>query len=188
MTIGRTKQPFYIRATDPKFGRFVHHSDYAGLKGIVLEGALRRCKRKPGICLTTDPGRFTSPLPMLAPATMDGFVEFPVGSLVKDGYAIPCLYATHDPFVVERAREAGHVVYPGEAALPPEYRYVRRFVTRRDLFVSENEWFVLDEWLNLPDYKVYVRDNLRKRLVGAVRPAERELILSVREHEAYRGK
>lgn len=181
MLLGKAKM-FYIQSTPPQRGVFVHHSHYAGLAGIMQSEGLAASKTGRGtISLTTDPGRFLNHLPMFGGCMVDGFVEFQIDNLIEQGYAIPCVYRTHNPELVEWAKENGHPVFECDK-LPPEYKYVLRFVAHNEIFVRENEWAVLDKHLNMPDYKLYVRSRYYNRMLKRVRPHQKQFVFKLEDH------
>jgi len=184
--LGKRQPMFYIQSTPPKSGVFVHHSDFKGLRGILNAGALTGGKKNI-ISLTTDPGRFLSPLSMFGQVLVDGFIEFPVADLITEGYAIPALYRTYNPDLVEWVKKEGNIVFPAEG-LPIEYKWVKRFVCHSELLVRENEWSVLDKHLNLPDYKVYVHQKMHTKFLKGVRPHEKKNVFKLTDHPLWKER
>jgi hypothetical protein len=166
----RQLKQYYIQSSPPKYGNFIHHSYYAALSIIAMRGNLEEGK-KPwrGISLTTDPGRFLSPLPMLGlGSTVDGFVEFEAAPLIAANLVIPCLYRTGNIDLVDAARGKGHIVF-AEEEIPEKYKYVLRFVCKNDMFIHENEWLFLGPFLGLENFKVYIAPKMHKRFVNKMK-------------------
>ena len=162
------KEEYYIQSLPP--GDYLyHHSYYSGLKRIVHEGGLRADPRKRVISLTTDPGRFLSPLPFLMAVTVDGVVRIPYTSEVSQ-LAIPALYSTRNSTLVTEVQDRGYKVFLGKD-LPPEYRYIRQYVTHRDMFIDENEYAILMDYFSLPSGSVFFIDPRKiKRFKGSLPP------------------
>jgi len=167
---------YYIQSLPPKDGMFVHHSYFAQLKTIFKHGQLvsgwkpaSYGKPLPTISLTTDPGRFLSPLGMVGislGAQVDGFVEFSAQPLLDENLVVPCLYESTDEALIETVQKT-HTIFTIEN-LPVEYKFILRFVVHRDIFLSENEWVHLGMCLNIADYKVYIAAKQYKRFVNAI--------------------
>lgn len=157
---------YYIQSKPPTRGVFVHHACYTALKKITLNhGSLQEGKPYKGISLTTDPGRFISHIPGFA-STVDGFIEFPVENLIEENYVLPCLYRTTQE-IAEAAKGQGYTVFE---EVPPEYKYILRYVVHNDIFLGENEWVHLGPHLNLAwsDYKVYIARKFFKRFTNSI--------------------
>jgi len=139
---------WYIMSKPPKKPFLYHHSVYTGLKQIAHEWAIRASPDKHVVSLTTDPGRFLSPMPILAAVTIDGVIKMPFTEELQQ-IAIPALYITRSEELTNKAKELGYGVFTSEQ-LPPEYKYIMRFVTHGDMFVDENEYVVIAEHVNVP--------------------------------------
>lgn len=147
--LGLTGRPtWYIRSKPPVEPYLYHHATYTGLKRIAIRWAIEAPPGKDTISLTTDAGRFLSPLPILAMVTVDGVVKMPLTEELQR-LAIPALYRSHDQRQVDGARDLGYTVY-AEDEVPPEYRYIMRFVIHHPMFVGENEYTVIAKYLNVP--------------------------------------
>lgn len=166
------KEWYYIQSLPPK-NYLYHHSYYSGLKGIAQTWSIRVDPGKMTMSLTTDPGRYLSPLPFLTTALgglgVDGVVRIPYNEEMRR-IAVPCLYKTREVELVERARAMGYNVFT-EETLPVEYRYVRGWVTKNAMFVDENEYSVIGKYINLPSgSEVFVDPRKLKRLLSALGP------------------
>lgn len=165
MLLNKSKR-YLIQSTPPKNGVFIHHSSYSGLKHIV-QGCLKESKPYKGVSLTTDPGRFLNPLGSIGASifgsSVDGFVVFPAEELIKENMVIPCLYQSYDEDMIKEAEKRGFKIFTDET-LPPEYKYILRYVVHNDMFIGENEWRFHGEFLNLKNYKIYVVNRYYKRL------------------------
>lgn len=143
-----TKEPVYIQSKPPSKPFLYHHAIYSGLKLIAESWGIRASPGKQVISLTTDLGRFLSPMPILAAVTVDGVVKMPYSEELQR-LAIPCLYHTRSVHLVGVAERRGYKVFKAEE-IPPEYRYIMKFVTHGDIFVDENEYAVIATELSLP--------------------------------------
>lgn len=175
---------YYIQSKPPDLGLFFHCSLYAHLKKIAKEHfTLKEGKPYSGISLTIHPGRFSSHMPQLPfGGSMDGFIQMDSAPLIGD--VIPCLYRTSDEELLEQARKQSFQVF-AEENLPPEYKYVLRYVVKNAMFVNENEWLYLGQHLAPPvesNYNVYVKGRYYNRLVASVREYDRRRIHRLEEH------
>lgn len=142
------RESFYIMSKPPKKPFLYHHSIYGGLKQIANSWGIRASPSKRVVSLTTDPGRFLSPLPIIAAVTVDGVVKMPFTEELRE-VAIPALYMTHKEELADKAKELGYKVFTKEQ-LPSEYKYIMRFVTHGDMFIDENEYAVIADHVNVP--------------------------------------
>lgn len=158
---GRT-EPWFIKSKPPTGPYLYHHAHYLGLKKIAQRWAIDAPGDKQTISLTTDVGRYLSPLPIVVVVTVDGVVKVPLTEEVRE-IAIPALYRTYMQESVDKAEELGYDVYTRET-LPSEYRYILRFVVHHQMFLSENEYVVITRHLSLPmDSIIYVHPSKIKR-------------------------
>lgn len=165
--IQRREHYVYVQSLPPKRGMFVHHAPFSALMDIVNRGCLRAGKHYT-VSLTTDPGRYLSPLPLLG-VTVDGFVETPSDPLIQQNTVIPCLYRVFDEDALDAARRSGHNIFaPNE--VPPEYRYLLDWVVKNQIFLYENEWMVIGQGLTLGmDFKLYLHPKSYTRFVRSSR-------------------
>jgi len=166
------KEWYYIQSLPP-INYLYHHSYYSGLKGIAQTWAIRPAPGRLTTSLTTDPGRYLSPLPFLAGVLggigVEGVVRIPYDERMRR-LAIPCLYKTNEVELVEQARARNYSVFTDET-LPVEYRYIRQWVTQNAMFVNENEYAVIGKYLNLaPGSEVFIDPRKLKRLKTALGP------------------
>lgn len=176
------KPKFYVKSKLPSQPFLYHHAIYTGLKRIAERWAIEVPSDKQVISLTTDPGRYLSPLPILATiaSTVDGVVKIPLTDELRD-IAIPALYITRDQELIEKARGFGHEVY-AEDQLPPEYKYILKFVTHHAMFISENEYTVISKVLVLPEGSIiYIHPAKLKRFKAGLRPYSMTDIRSLEE-------
>ena len=164
------KEKYYIQSLPPH-GYLYHHSYYSGLKRIAQVWALEAGPGKLTISLTTEAGRYLSPLPFLSSVLggtgVDGVVRIPYDDTMRR-VAIPCLYGTKNRELVEQARARNYNVFT-EGALPVEYRYIERFVTHNDMFVNENEYTVIGQHLGLgPGTEIFIDPRRLKRLQASL--------------------
>jgi len=153
---------WYIKSKPPSTPYLYHHSTYSGLKRIAERWSIEAPPVKQTISLTTDPGRFLSPLPFIAAVTIDGVVKMPYDDTLQ-AIAIPALYRTHSAELVGEARSKTWEAYAKEE-LPPEYKYIMPFVVHGDMFIDENEYVVLARHLNAPVTSIiYVHPSKLKR-------------------------
>ncbi len=149
------KPVFYIQSRMPANGYLVHHSPYAGLKGIVQTGEIKESRPYKGISFSSVVGGFLNPLSNIGVqifgATVDGFITVPAADLIEQNLVVPCLYRTSDEDLVNAADKAGHKIF-GEAypLIPPEYKYIIPYVVHGEMFVDENEWMHFGPRLILP--------------------------------------
>ena len=161
------KEPIYIMSKSPTKPFLYHHSTYSSLKRITEMWTIMAKHGKGIISLTTDPGRFLSPVPFMSIITIDGLVEMPYTDKLRD-IAIPALYVTHETDTAQRARELGYNVYSKDQ-LPSEYKYIMKFVTHGRLFISENEYTVLADYLDLPsESTIYIHPKKLKRFKSSL--------------------
>lgn len=174
------KESLYIVSKPPKKPFLYHHSTYSGLKRIAEEWAIRASPGKHVVSLTTDPGRFLSPIPMLAAVTVDGVVKMPFTAELQE-VTIPALYRTHKQELADKAREIGYKVFTKEE-LPLEYKYIMRFVVHSDMFIDENEYVVIADYVNVPtNSTIYVDPKKLKRFKAGLRRFSMEDIRSLEE-------
>jgi hypothetical protein len=160
------KQIYYIQSKLPA-NYLYHHSYYASLKRIAQEWAIRAAAGKQAVSLTTDAGRFLSPMPMLSMITIDGVVRLPYTEELR-AVAIPAMYKTTNTTTVGRAKNKGFTVYD-EQSLPLEYKYVLRYVVHHEMFINENEYAVMAPHLNLTTgSEIFVHPGKLKRLKASV--------------------
>lgn len=153
---------WYVKSKPPEQPYLYHHAIYSGLKRIAVRWAIEAPPDKQTISLTTDVGRFLSPLPFVIAVTVDGVVRLPLTDELRSA-AIPALYVTYDQEFVDKARGLSYEVYAREQ-LPPEYKYILKFVTHHQMFISENEYVVIAKYLNLPvDSTIYIHPAKIKR-------------------------
>ncbi len=149
--LGLTDRPSWlIQSKPPREPYLYHHALYSGLKRIATRWAIEAPAGKNTISLTTDAGRYLSPLPPLAMfmPTVDGVVKMPFTEDLQR-VAIPALYRTHDQDQVDKARGKGFTVYT-EDGVPPEYQYIMAFVVHPFMFVDENEYTVIAPHVDMP--------------------------------------
>lgn len=139
---------YYIQSKPPVGPFLYHHAIYTSLKRIAIRWAIEAPAGKDVISLTTDAGRFLSPMPMFSFVTVDGVVKIPLTDEIKQ-VTVPALYHTHRKELVERARAKGYTVF-AENEVPPEYRYIMKWVSHSDMFVNENEYTAIGKSLYLP--------------------------------------
>lgn len=174
------KEPLYIMSRHPEKPFLYHHSTYTGLKRIAEEWAIRAPPGKHAVSLTTDPGRFLSPLPILAAVTIDGVIKMPFTAELQE-VTIPALYRTRSQELADKARELGYKVFTREE-LPPEYKYIMSFVVHSDLFVDENEYVVIADYVNVPtNSTIYVDPKKLKRFKAGLGRFAMEDIRSLEE-------
>lgn len=160
------RQIYYIQSKPPA-NYLYHSSGYAGLKGIAQSWAIRAPMGKQTVSLSTDPGRFMSPMPIFSMITVDGVVRIPYNEEMR-ALTVPALYRTYNSQRVEEARKKGYTVY-SEDAVPPEYKHIMKFVVHNDMFVNENEYTVIAPHVNLPvDSAVFVNPAKLKRLKASL--------------------
>jgi len=175
-----TPEPFYIMSKPPKEPFLYHHSHYTGLKRIADTWTLEAGRGKHTISLTTDPGRFLSPLPMLADVTIDGIIKMPLDNELSK-IAIPALYSTREVYTINRARELGYSVFSKDD-VPSEYKYIMRFVTHGVMFIDENEYTVIADRIGVPAYSViYVHPKKLKRFKSSLGKYSIENVRSLEE-------
>jgi hypothetical protein len=156
------KEPTYIMSKPPTKPFLYHHAIYSGLKLTAQSWGIRASVGKHTISLTTDPGRFLSPLPIIAAITIDGVVKMPFNEDLQR-QAIPCLYVTHNVHMIDAALRRDYRMFTTEQ-IPPEYRYIMKFVTHKDMFIDENEYVVITDGLSLPtDSVIYIHPAKLKR-------------------------
>lgn len=146
--VTRELPSWYIKSKPPTAPYLYHHAAYPGLKRIAERWAIEAPSDKQTISLTTDPGRFLSPLPFIIAITVDGVIKMPYDDPFQ-AIAIPALYQTHNEKLADEARSKSYEVFTKEE-LPPEYRYIMPFVVHKDVFVNENEYVVIAKYLNVP--------------------------------------
>lgn len=143
-----TEKPYYIQAKPPKENYLYHHSYYSALKEIANTHIIKAAKGKRVISLTTDVGRYLSPLPIVFAVTIDGVVRIPITEEIRQ-QAIPALYYTRNVKLIEEAKMRGYNVF-NDIPIPLEYKYVAKYVKHPDMFVDENEYAILTDALYLP--------------------------------------
>ena len=162
------KQIYYIQSRPPA-NYLYHSSHYAGLKGIAQSWGIRAPMGKQVVSFSTDPGRFMSPLPIFSMITIDGVVRIPYNEEMR-ALAIPALYKTHRLQLVKEAEGGGSTVF-AEDDVPPEYKYIMRFVVHNDMFVNENEYAVVAPHVDLPVGSVVFVDPAKlKRFKASLGP------------------
>lgn len=161
--LGFTDRPtWYIKSKPPSEPYLYHHAPYTGLKRVAVRWAIEAPASKNTISLTTEAGRFLSPLPFLAAVTVDGVIKMPLTEELQK-LAIPALYRSRDLKEVDKARDLGFTVYT-EDEVSPEYKYIMGFVVHPFVFVYENEYTVIARQLNVPTGSViYVHPAKLKR-------------------------
>lgn len=149
--LGLTDRPtWYIKSKPPSEPYLYHHALYSGLKRIAVRWAIEAPAGKNTISLTTDAGRYLSPLPILTGfmATVDGVVKMPLTEELQM-VAIPALYRTRDQEQVDKARDLGFAVYAIDE-VPPEYKYIMDLMVHHSMFVTENEYTVIAKHVDVP--------------------------------------
>lgn len=179
--LGLTGRPtWYIMSKPPAEPYLYHHATYTGLKRIAVRWAIEAPPSKDTISLTTDAGRFLSPLPILAVVTIDGVVRMPFTEELQR-LAIPALYQSRDQKQVDGARDFGYTVY-AEDEVPLEYKYIMKFVVHHSMFVGENEYAVIAKFLNVPvDSTIYIHPAKLKRFKAGLPSLAMEDIRSLEE-------
>ena len=162
------KEWYYIQSFPAK-DYLYHHSYYSALKDIARVWAIRSAPGKYSVSLTTDPGRYLSPLPIIVAVTVDGVVQIPYNEEVR-GVTIPCLYRTKKTQLVEEAKARGYGVFV-ESDLPLEYRYIMRWVVHNDMFVNENEHVAIGPHFSPPSESIiYVHPKKYRRFIKDLGP------------------
>lgn len=175
-----TKEVFYIQSKPPTKPFLYHHTHYSGLKLIAQSHGIRPAPGKHVISLTTDPGRFLSPMPIFAAITIDGLVQIPLTDEIQRA-AVPCLYHTRNVHLINVARGRGYNVY-GVEQIPLEYRYIMKFIGHTDIFIDENEYAVISDGLSLPiESIIYVHPAKLKRFKTGLHKYAMEDIRSLEE-------
>lgn len=180
--LGAERPKWYIMSKPPREPFLYHHSTYGGLKQIAQEWGIRASPSRHVVSLTTDPGRFLSPVPMLAAVLVDvdGVIKMPFTEELQQ-VAIPALYMTRKEELADKAKELGYKVFT-EEQLPPEYKYIMRFVTHGDMFIDENEYVVIAEHVNVPVGSVmYIHPAKLKRFKAGLLKFAMEDIRSLEE-------
>ncbi len=181
--LGLTDRPIWYVKSKPPIGPYLyHHALYGGLKMIAIRWAIEAPLGKNTISLTTDAGRFLSPLPILSGfmPTVDGVVKIPLTEELQ-GITIPALYRTSDQKQADEARGLGFVVYTSDE-VPPEYKYIREFVVHPFMFISENEYTVIAKHVNIPtDSVIYIDPAKLKRFKSGLPKFAMEDIRSLEE-------
>jgi hypothetical protein len=163
---------WYIKSKPPTEPYLYHHATYYGLKRIAQRWAIEAPADKQTISLTTDAGRFLSPLPFFAAVTVDGVIKMPLTPQLQE-IAVPALYFTHKETLAIEARERGYEVYVKEQ-LPLEYKYILASVVHNEMFIDENEYTVIAKYLNLSTGSImYIHPaKIKKFKSGLVYPPE----------------
>lgn len=158
-------EPYYIQSSPPTGGFFYHHSTYKGLKAIAQTRIIKASPQRRVISLTTEAGRYLSPLPFLLAEAVDGVVRIPITQEIE-ALAIPALYQTRRPELVANARRHGYSVFD-RASIPPEYRYILKHIVHNAMFIGEDEYSILEESLAIPQAStVFVHPRYYKRMLN----------------------
>lgn len=164
---------YYVQSL-PYKEKFYHHAIYPALKKIAMHGQLIEGKPYGGISMTTDVGRYTSPLPIFKGiCCVDGFVEFPID--VCGTIAFPVLYRTGDKLSADECAAKGYRVFE-EGGIPPEYKHIMPYAVKNFVFLGENEWKVIEPRLFIGDYKVYIADKQFKRMRNSLPSYQQDVL------------
>lgn len=159
------RQIYYIKSKPPTGPYLYHHSSYTGLRMIAEQHTILPDRSKYRVSLTTDAGRYLSPLPFLMAVTVDGVVRMPFTNNLKQ-MAIPVLYKTYKQ---ELANEADKIGYEIFRELPKEYTYITKWVVQNDMFVNENEYVVIGEGVAIPsESEIFIDPKKIKRFVNSL--------------------
>lgn len=161
----KKKLAWYIKSKPPVEPYLYHHSHYSALLKIARTSAIEARPDKPVISLTTDVGRFLSPLPFIVVVTVDGVIRIPYDETLQR-LAVPCLYKTYREELANEAKSKGHEVFFPEP--PPEYRYIMNYAVKNDMFVNENEYLVIAPRLNIYGSDFYIHPTKLTRFRNSV--------------------
>jgi len=155
----------YIQSKPPTGGYLYHHAPYTSLREIATCWGIRPPKGKFVVSLTTDPGRYLSPLPFVIAVTVDGVVRIPYDAEIA-AKTVPALYHTREKRIVEAAKARGYNVFEEP---PPEYKYIMKWVTHHVMFVDENEYVYVGEGLSLPpSSEIFIHPRKLKRFQASL--------------------
>jgi hypothetical protein len=78
---------------------------------------------------------------------------------------IPVLYKVTDSNIVGQVLEKGRLVFT-EATIPLEYKYIKDYVVKNQIFIKEDEWMILAPQFYLgDDVIVYIKSKLFQRFI-----------------------
>lgn len=153
-------KPVYIQSKPPTGGYLYHHSTYTALREIAVCWGIRPSKGKFIVSLTTDLGRYLSPLPFIVAVTVDGVVRIPYDAEIAEK-TVPALYHTTSKRLIKIVESRGYTVFEEP---PPEYRYIKKWVTHSAMFIEENEYAYVGEGLGLPEgSEIFIHPRKLKR-------------------------